>query len=778
MAQISASILDVDFLANLPQIDRPLVYLYRSGVLRLKVRNVFERVAAQRGESVVSCQPIELLQRLEGSFFPSSLCCDWSEAPFDEEDPLFEPTLRSVANRKIADCLLFVPDGSSVRKTEAWSRMAENVLTVVEPAPTAEASSATVRYLNQFDGWNISESILEDEDLLEGLDELQRRRGAGFFELRQLLVRHTVAMPRASKVLASKAGRASTPSGRLKSELIRFLGAPDELSQQKVIVALENVVRDGQSQSYVVAWLYEQTVHILRRSREKRDWKGFSIKLSWAGLLCARFDRLVRSAQESAYLRRTRASSFVTECDHLTRKLYTRVDGDDRRDPLTGHWAMLRGIAINDGADRNHDRRRKLFVEISECFEAYDGPRPSWFNKLADVVGSILKTSNEANGQSDQIGPREEINVYWRLNVLNEIVGHESAISDLRSILFQKAWEQPLLLHGVAGIGKRTIGRLIARSYLCSENQPGGEACGKCNDCSVFWRGHVGLIEFDVSNGLGSTSLRKFVADIRLYAMVPCRAIIIRNIDKAGEEESDVFLKILEEGLSGTLFILLASKLAEVRPAIRSRCAQFPLKPLSLDQASLLLGRMMTGRDLAIDKDSGDFIARISRGLPKEILRSLRRLEKCRTATIREVRESLTFDWGEDLISYWIGSLRKDDRHRADGYQTKIAGTVQSQARFRQLLNYICQYEGATGKPETYFHPALSYVDSALLDELVRELIALATGLNLSLYEVKRAFLDQALTSDCRSASDIISRTLESLERAAVKTSSFARMYV
>src|ERR1700723_2552292 len=95
--------LDVEFLLSPPaRLQRSIVYVYRSGVLRRSMRSALDEAAKLDGNTILNCSPSEL--KLDGNTIlncsPSELLslssgsnllggigvCDWSEAGSDLTD--------------------------------------------------------------------------------------------------------------------------------------------------------------------------------------------------------------------------------------------------------------------------------------------------------------------------------------------------------------------------------------------------------------------------------------------------------------------------------------------------------------------------------------------------------------------------------------------------------------------------------------------------------------------------------------------------------------------
>jgi DNA polymerase III subunit delta' len=187
-----------------------------------------------------------------------------------------------------------------------------------------------------------------------------------------------------------------------------------------------------------------------------------------------------------------------------------------------------------------------------------------------------------------------------------------------------------LLLSGLAGIGKRSIGYFLAQWIACErvgfsksgETEegdslfggglfgeapvPAGEAprlvpCGECIQCQRALNGSwVDFTEItsdsDAEEGSTSSGTLKIDQFRRLKETAGFgahegahRVILIPNADRMTPQAANSVLKILEEPPRGWIFILTASDPTLVLPTVLSRCQSLKLKPMDSSTIRLLL---------------------------------------------------------------------------------------------------------------------------------------------------------------------------------------------
>ncbi len=144
------------------------------------------------------------------------------------------------------------------------------------------------------------------------------------------------------------------------------------------------------------------------------------------------------------------------------------------------------------------------------------------------------------------------------------------------------------LIHGSAGLGKRTAAKYTAAAYLC-ENQT-GNPCGKCNACRKVYEDihpDVKTLSANANGNYTADSLRDFVSDAYVKPSEGDRKFyIIPNLDlsiQTSETLQNILLKIFEEPPRTAVFILTATGLDNMLPTIISRAICLEVLPLSLE---------------------------------------------------------------------------------------------------------------------------------------------------------------------------------------------------
>ncbi len=160
-----------------------------------------------------------------------------------------------------------------------------------------------------------------------------------------------------------------------------------------------------------------------------------------------------------------------------------------------------------------------------------------------------------------------------------------------------------LLFSGAAGLGKGEAAVALARTLLCQETgAPGG--CGACPDCRQVDAGAHPDLRWIAPAG-GSIKLDQVRAVVRDAHLRPfrerSRVFIFRDAERMTDEAANALLKVLEEPPPAVHFVLLTAAPAALLPTIRSRCQEFPFRPLPPETvAAALAAEIGLGPEVAL----------------------------------------------------------------------------------------------------------------------------------------------------------------------------------
>lgn len=173
--------------------------------------------------------------------------------------------------------------------------------------------------------------------------------------------------------------------------------------------------------------------------------------------------------------------------------------------------------------------------------------------------------------------------------VLSDFSGQGALYDGLIRTLREGTFVHAYLISGLAGMGKRTLARLMAQYLLCTGAD---KPCGICPACMQVMEGNHPDVTIvspgkplspDVKAGLQGIPVDEIRYVISLAGQHTFtggrRVIIIERVDKMNQPAQNALLKTLEEPISGTAFLLLTDSPELLLPTIISRCRALKLHP-------------------------------------------------------------------------------------------------------------------------------------------------------------------------------------------------------
>lgn len=181
---------------------------------------------------------------------------------------------------------------------------------------------------------------------------------------------------------------------------------------------------------------------------------------------------------------------------------------------------------------------------------------------------------------------------------------------------FRNMHENGLLGHayaltGPAGIGKKTLARVLAGMLLCYD-APEKAPCGHCNACKTFEAGTNPnlLIIAPKTQKILIEQIRVLIEDISVKPPVGRKVYIIEDADRMTPQAQNCLLKTLEEPPSYAVILLTVSHIDSLLLTIRSRVAQLSLHRYSdLEIRKILAARSISG-------NQADSAIAFSEGIP------------------------------------------------------------------------------------------------------------------------------------------------------------------
>ena len=173
----------------------------------------------------------------------------------------------------------------------------------------------------------------------------------------------------------------------------------------------------------------------------------------------------------------------------------------------------------------------------------------------------------------------------WRPRSFQEMVGQEHVLRALINALDSERLHHGYLFTGTRGVGKTTLARIMAKCLNC-ETGVTSKPCGKCGACVEIDGGRfVDLIEVDAASRAKVEETRDLMDNTQYTpASGRYKVYLIDEAHMFSKHSFNALLKTLEEPPPHVKFLLATTEAKKIPPTILSRCLQFHLKHLGVEQ--------------------------------------------------------------------------------------------------------------------------------------------------------------------------------------------------
>jgi DNA polymerase III subunit gamma/tau len=252
----------------------------------------------------------------------------------------------------------------------------------------------------------------------------------------------------------------------------------------------------------------------------------------------------------------------------------------------------------------------------------------------------------------------------WRPRSFADMVGQQHVLRALIHALDGDRLHHAFLFTGTRGVGKTTIARILAKSLNC-EQGVSSTPCGLCAACREIDEGRfVDMIEVDAASRTKVEDTRELLENV---SYVPTRGrykvYLIDEVHMLSEKSFNALLKTLEEPPAHVKFLLATTDPQKLPITVLSRCLQFNLKRLSVDQIAGQIRHILSQEGIVSDHPAILALARAADGSMRDGLSLL-----------------------DQAIGYGGGELRLSEVEA-------MLGTI-DRSRVVQLLNHLAEGAG------------------------------------------------------------------------------------
>lgn len=196
----------------------------------------------------------------------------------------------------------------------------------------------------------------------------------------------------------------------------------------------------------------------------------------------------------------------------------------------------------------------------------------------------------------------------YRPTCLEDVVGQDHIVKSIQEIFKSKEIPHSFLFTGNSGTGKTTLARIIAKEVGCLDQN---------------------VIEIDAATYTGIDDMRVLKEGL-MYGAIgenSIKVVILDEFHGVSRKGMDSLLKIVEEPPPHVYFCFCTTEPAKIPKTLQTRCHEYYLKDVEIDDLLDLLEYVRGEEHLIIDSSSLMLIAKESYGSPR---RALSYLSKCR----------------------------------------------------------------------------------------------------------------------------------------------------
>ncbi|PAR39756.1 DNA polymerase III subunit gamma/tau [Vibrio metoecus] len=209
----------------------------------------------------------------------------------------------------------------------------------------------------------------------------------------------------------------------------------------------------------------------------------------------------------------------------------------------------------------------------------------------------------------------------WRPTRFSEVVGQTHVLTALENALAQNRLHHAYLFSGTRGVGKTTIGRLFAKGLNC-ETGITATPCGECATCKEIDQGRfVDLLEIDAASRTKVEDTRELLDNVQYKpARGRFKVYLIDEVHMLSRHSFNALLKTLEEPPEYVKFLLATTDPQKLPVTILSRCLQFHLKPISVENIQQQLDKVLQAEQITSDSKALNLLAHAADGSMRDAL--------------------------------------------------------------------------------------------------------------------------------------------------------------
>ena len=214
----------------------------------------------------------------------------------------------------------------------------------------------------------------------------------------------------------------------------------------------------------------------------------------------------------------------------------------------------------------------------------------------------------------------DDLHNKYRPDDFDIVLGNKTVTDSLKDYAKDKSFPHSILFEGIAGGGKTTLSRIVAKELGCSP---------------------ANLIEIDAASYSGKDDMKAVAEGLayRGFGDNPTKVVILDEAHRITGHGWDSLLKIIEEPPEHVYFILCTTNSQKIPKTIKTRCTIFTLREIEHEELTDLVTFVAEEEQIDLTEKALATIAQEAWGSPRKALTLLSRCRAC--TTLAEVHEAL-----------------------------------------------------------------------------------------------------------------------------------------
>ncbi|MCS0325031.1 DNA polymerase III subunit gamma/tau [Vibrio diabolicus] len=286
----------------------------------------------------------------------------------------------------------------------------------------------------------------------------------------------------------------------------------------------------------------------------------------------------------------------------------------------------------------------------------------------------------------------------WRPNQFDQVVGQKHVLTALENALAQNRLHHAYLFSGTRGVGKTSIGRLFAKGLNC-ETGITATPCGKCDTCREIDEGRfVDLLEIDAASRTKVEDTRELLDNVQYKpARGRFKVYLIDEVHMLSRHSFNALLKTLEEPPEYVKFLLATTDPQKLPVTILSRCLQFHLKPISVDDIHQQLDYILGQEQVSAEPKALGMISHAADGSMRDALSLTDQAIALGNGAVQT-----------DIVSHMLGTIDTDQAiHLLKSISSKQP--QQAMDKIQQLAANGVEWDGLLQQVATQLHRIAMY---------------------------------------------------------------------